>query len=320
MTPPRRVPAGVPDRRVLGAAARGPLTRGIRSVYKGDSRSDRGRGAAPPSRDGAVVVSGPARDAAPPRRRGVPWRLPQPGVAEARERPSASPDFQVAGCRVASGSAIGPGTHPSPQQVPCPAKLPWSAGAVEARAVSSLLPYAGNARTHPPEQVAQIAASILEFGFNVPVLVDEAGVLVAGHGRLLAAKNAGPGHGAGDPARAPERGAGACLPAGGQPDRAQRRLGRGPARRRAARLARRRVRPRPGRLRSGRSSTGCWSTRRTMAVSLQQATPTRRRRSRPRIPSPGPATCGCSGRTGCSAAMRPRRRTWPGCWTAPRRT
>ena len=37
----------------------------------------------------------------------------------------------------------------------------WSADAVEARAVASLLPYAGNARTHPPEQVAQIAASIL---------------------------------------------------------------------------------------------------------------------------------------------------------------
>jgi ParB-like chromosome segregation protein Spo0J len=68
---------------------------------------------------------------------------------------------------------------------------PWSASAVEARAVTTLLPYAGNARTHAPEQVAQIAASIIEFGFVAPVLVDEHGVLIAGHGRLLAAKSLG---------------------------------------------------------------------------------------------------------------------------------
>ena len=70
-------------------------------------------------------------------------------------------------------------------------QAPWSASAVEARAVTSLLPYAGNARTHAPEQVAQIAASILEFGFVAPVLVDERGELIAGHGRLLAAKSLG---------------------------------------------------------------------------------------------------------------------------------
>lgn len=64
-------------------------------------------------------------------------------------------------------------------------------GLIEHCSVSSLLPYAGNARTHSPEQVAQIAASIAEFGFNVPVLVDEAGVLVAGHGRVLAAQMLG---------------------------------------------------------------------------------------------------------------------------------
>ncbi|GGG50461.1 hypothetical protein GCM10010964_42190 [Caldovatus sediminis] len=68
---------------------------------------------------------------------------------------------------------------------------PWQASAVEARAVASLLPYAGNARTHSAEQVAQIAASILEFGFVAPVLVDERGELIAGHGRLLAAKSLG---------------------------------------------------------------------------------------------------------------------------------
>jgi DNA modification methylase len=70
-------------------------------------------------------------------------------------------------------------------------KPPWSASAVEARQVASLLPYAANARTHSPEQVAQIAASIAEFGFNVPVLLDDAGVLIAGHGRVLAAKRLG---------------------------------------------------------------------------------------------------------------------------------
>ncbi|MBX6746686.1 MAG: site-specific DNA-methyltransferase [Acetobacteraceae bacterium] len=68
---------------------------------------------------------------------------------------------------------------------------PWAASAVEARAVASLLPYAGNARTHSAEQVAQIAASILEFGFVAPVLVDERGEIIAGHGRLLAAQSLG---------------------------------------------------------------------------------------------------------------------------------
>jgi len=44
---------------------------------------------------------------------------------------------------------------------------------LEMMPVASLAPYAANARQHPPEQVAQLAASISEFGFNVPVLVDE---------------------------------------------------------------------------------------------------------------------------------------------------
>ena len=57
--------------------------------------------------------------------------------------------------------------------------------------LASLIPYAANARTHSEAQVAQIAASIAEFGFVNPVLVDAAGVLVAGHGRVLAAKRLG---------------------------------------------------------------------------------------------------------------------------------
>jgi DNA modification methylase len=63
--------------------------------------------------------------------------------------------------------------------------------AVVAVPVASLVPYAANARTHSDAQVAQIAASIAEFGFVNPVLVDAVGVLVAGHGRVLAAKRLG---------------------------------------------------------------------------------------------------------------------------------
>lgn len=50
-----------------------------------------------------------------------------------------------------------------------------------------LIPYARNARKHEPWQVAQIAASIKEFGFTNPVLIDETGEIVAGHGRVMAA-------------------------------------------------------------------------------------------------------------------------------------
>ena len=63
--------------------------------------------------------------------------------------------------------------------------------AVIAMPTASLVPYAANARTHSEAQVTQIAASIAEFGFVNPVLVDAAGVLVAGHGRVLAAKRLG---------------------------------------------------------------------------------------------------------------------------------
>jgi len=57
--------------------------------------------------------------------------------------------------------------------------------------LASLVPYAANARTRSDARVAQIAASIAEFGFVNPVLIDAAGVLVAGHGRVLAAKRLG---------------------------------------------------------------------------------------------------------------------------------
>ena len=59
------------------------------------------------------------------------------------------------------------------------------------RSVNDLIPYANNARTHSEDQVNQIASSIKEFGFNNPILVDEQGGVIAGHGRLLAAKKLG---------------------------------------------------------------------------------------------------------------------------------
>ena len=62
---------------------------------------------------------------------------------------------------------------------------------VDYRLVGSLQPDPRNARTHPKRQLDQLRASILQFGFTNPILVDEAGVLIAGHGRLLAAKDIG---------------------------------------------------------------------------------------------------------------------------------
>ena len=67
----------------------------------------------------------------------------------------------------------------------------WPADRVERRAVASLVPYARNSRTHSAEQVDQIAASIKEWGWTVPVLVDENDGIIAGHARVMAAKQLG---------------------------------------------------------------------------------------------------------------------------------
>lgn len=67
-------------------------------------------------------------------------------------------------------------------------EIQWPADKVERRAVADLVPYARNARTHSDEQVGQIAASIKEWGWTVPVLVDEDGGIIAGHGRIMAAQ------------------------------------------------------------------------------------------------------------------------------------
>ena len=63
--------------------------------------------------------------------------------------------------------------------------------AISYRPVGSLVPDPRNARTHPKRQVEQIAASIREFGFANPILIDAEGRIIAGHGRLLAAKALG---------------------------------------------------------------------------------------------------------------------------------
>jgi ParB-like chromosome segregation protein Spo0J len=60
--------------------------------------------------------------------------------------------------------------------------------AIEYRPIEALIPYARNARTHSDAQIAQIAGSIREFGFTQPVLVDGANGILAGHGRVLAAR------------------------------------------------------------------------------------------------------------------------------------
>lgn len=62
---------------------------------------------------------------------------------------------------------------------------------IEAVPVDALIPYARNSRTHSDEQTAQIAASIREFGFTNPVLIGNDNDIIAGHGRVLAARKLG---------------------------------------------------------------------------------------------------------------------------------
>ena len=71
------------------------------------------------------------------------------------------------------------------------------------RKVDALLPYARNPRTHSDAQVAKIAASIVEFGWTNPVLVDGDNGVIAGHGRLAGRAPAGAGGGRGRAALAP---------------------------------------------------------------------------------------------------------------------
>jgi ParB-like chromosome segregation protein Spo0J len=68
---------------------------------------------------------------------------------------------------------------------------PPTAKRIETWPLDRLVPYERNARTHSTEQIAQIVASIQEFGFTNPILVDGADGILAGHGRLAAAKDMG---------------------------------------------------------------------------------------------------------------------------------
>ncbi len=63
--------------------------------------------------------------------------------------------------------------------------------AIEHASVFALKPCGANARVHSPKQIAEIAASIEAFGFNNPVLVDKTNTIIAGHGRVAAAKKLG---------------------------------------------------------------------------------------------------------------------------------
>ena len=59
------------------------------------------------------------------------------------------------------------------------------------KSTENLIPYANNSRTHSDDQINQVASSIKEFGFTNPVLIDEQGGIIAGHGRVMAAKKLG---------------------------------------------------------------------------------------------------------------------------------
>lgn len=72
-----------------------------------------------------------------------------------------------------------------------PSSDSWAAQAVEKRSVQELIPYDRNPKIHSEQQIQQIAESIREWGWTVPVVIDEAGNVLAGHGRLFAAQSIG---------------------------------------------------------------------------------------------------------------------------------
>lgn len=74
---------------------------------------------------------------------------------------------------------------------PTPMPATWPGSKVESRSVAKLIPYSRNARTHTPAQIAKIAASINQWGWTSPILIDESDNVIAGHGRLQAAQSLG---------------------------------------------------------------------------------------------------------------------------------
>jgi ParB-like chromosome segregation protein Spo0J len=84
-----------------------------------------------------------------------------------------------------------PANDAKPDTSPSGGSGPWPADKVERWAIDRLIPYARNAPTHTDAQVAAIAASIKEWGWTTPALVGEDGGLIAGHARILAARQLG---------------------------------------------------------------------------------------------------------------------------------
>src|SRR5258705_2229791 len=99
------------------------------------------------------------------------------------------------GARPGAGRKAGKSAHTSPPsrraRVEAGNQRPWPADKVERWSIDRLIPYAKNARTHTEAQVAAIAASIKEWGWTTPALVGEDGGLIAGHARILAARQLG---------------------------------------------------------------------------------------------------------------------------------
>ena len=184
---------------------------------------------------------------------------------------------------------------------------------LEHRPVASLIPYARNARTHTEAQVALIAGSIREFGFANPVLVDGENGVIAGHGRLLAARKLGLEQVPVIELGTPHPGAEAGL----HPRRQQAR--------RARRLGPRAAGARGRRAVASSASTSAASASRP-ARSTRCSTPASPIRARRRRPSRRPSRCrapaisGCSGRIACSAATPPTPPPSRGCWAASRRS
>src|SRR5262245_54168127 len=66
--------------------------------------------------------------------------------------------------------------------------MTWPAERIERWPIDRLVPYANNARTHSSEQIDEIVAAIREWGWTNPVLIDDDGTIIAGHGRVMAAQ------------------------------------------------------------------------------------------------------------------------------------
>jgi hypothetical protein len=100
-----------------------------------------------------------------------------------QDTPETTPDASATGLGPDSAEDLSPEQDEAAAGVSGP-----RVESLEHMRLADLMPYAANSRTHSADQVAQIALSIMEFGFVNPVLIDEHGMIIAGHGRVLAAE------------------------------------------------------------------------------------------------------------------------------------